>query len=354
MRSKYFFHFSLSLLAAGLTAAIAQTPLCSTLSSDDALFARASGACRDSASIGDRAPKSVNKAPKSAPTVEQEPRPRPSEAPAAPSSEAPRSAALPTAPSLRAAPAPVERLRLPNVTGVSIKDAQARLGPFKVERREQHDPSPAGRVIEQVPKASTPVARGSAVVLTVSAGPVPAETFELPNVVDRPESAARNSLAEFKIQRVVVASATPVGTVLAQSPDPGSPVSPGAIVVLQISDGSIAAASTPSEPAVAPSKTASTTDDRRSYASPGQITGAAIALALVVGAVLIRRWPRARAIAPLLDSADTASAAPAVITVTAEDFRFAAHLDAGEVRVEFSEQASSQETSDEDSSVHHA
>jgi hypothetical protein len=67
----------------------------------------------------------------------------------------------------------------------------------------------------------------------------------------------------------------------------------------------------------------------------------------------MRRWLRARASEPQVGSAD-ASLAPTAIAVTADDFRFAAHLDAGEVRVEFAGPVNLQETSDEYSSAHHA
>ncbi len=345
MRLKYFFRFSLLLLAVELPA-IAQTPPCSTLSSDEALFARAAGACRDPAPI-------VDKASKGAAIVERGSR---GGKPVAPGrqSETPRSAAQSEAPSggAAAAPTPVQLLQVPDVTGISIDAAQARLGRFKVEKRERYSPAPVGRVIEQVPKASTRVAAGSAIVLTVSVGPAGAETFELPNVVDRTDAAAGNALAEFKVQRVLVPSAAPSGTVLAQHPDPGSAVSAGAIVTLDVSDGSLATASTLSDPAPAPSTTAPTANDRRPVAPPGLIMGAATLLTLVIGGALIR-WLRARAIEPQVDSAES-SFAPTAIAVTADDFRFAAHFDAGEVRVEFAGRADVQETSDEYSSAHHA
>ena len=346
MRLKYFFQFSLLLLAVELAAAAAQTPPCSTLSSDEALFARATGACRDLAPI-------VDKASKGAAIVEKGSRAGRTAAPSTRQGEIPRSAAQSEAPSGRAAPAPVQQLHVPNVTGIPINAAQARLGRFKVERRERYSPAPVGQVIEQAPKASTRAAAGSAIVLTVSVGPAIAETFELPNVVDRTDAAAGNTLAEFRVQRVVVPSAAPSGTVLAQHPDPGSAVSPGAIVTLHVSDGSLAAASTLSEPAPASSTTAPAANDRRPVALSGLIIGAASLLALVIIGMLIRRWLRARAIEPQIASAD-ASFTPTAIAVTADDFRFAAHLDAGEVRVEFAGPANRQETSDEYSSAHHA
>ncbi|HYM46861.1 MAG TPA: PASTA domain-containing protein, partial [Burkholderiaceae bacterium] len=122
-----------------------------------------------------------------------------------------------------AGPAEVERLRVPNVIGMPIKNAQARLSRFKVERSDRPSDAPIGRVIEQIPKASARTAAGSAIVLVVSSGPAPVtETFELPNVIDRSYADASIALAEFKVDRIEMASAAPSGQVLAQDPAPGT------------------------------------------------------------------------------------------------------------------------------------
>jgi len=334
MRLKYFFQFNLLLLT--LAAATAQTPPCSALSPDESLFARAAGACRDPAPV-------VDKASKGAVIVDKGHRTGKIAAPHTRQADLPR----------RATPTSEELVQVPNVTGIPIDAAQARLGRFKVEKRERYSPAPIGRVIEQAPNASSRVAAGSAIVLTVSVGPAAAETFEMPNVVDRTDAAAANTLAEFKVQRVVVPSAAPSGTVLVQHPSAGSAISPGAIVTLQVSDGSLAAASTLSESASAPSTTTAAANDRHPLALRGLFVGAATLLALVIAGVLIRRWLRGRATAPQHGSAHTSSA-PTAIAVTADDFRFSAHLDAGEVRVELAGPPKLQETSDEHSSVHHA
>lgn len=335
MKLKYFFHISPLLLALALAAATAQTPPCSALSPDEALFARVTGACRDSAPI-------VDQRSKGAATFEKGSRAGKTAGRGIRQGDLPR----------RAAPTSEGLLQVPNVTGIPFDTAQARLARFNVEKREQYSQAPIGRVIEQAPNASTHIAAGSAIVLTVSAGPAVAETFEMPNVVDRTDAAAGDALAEFKVQRVPVPSAAPIGRVVAQHPDPGVAISPGATVTLDVSDGSLAAVSTLFEPAPAPSTTGAATNDPRPIALRGLIIGAATLLALVIGGS-IRRWRRARAIEPQVGSADT-SPAPAASAVTADDFRFAAHLDAGEVRVELAGPAKLQETSDEDSSVHHA
>ena len=268
MKLRYFFHISPLLLP--LAAAAAQTPPCSALSPDEALFARVAGACRDPAPIVDKASK-----------------------------------------------------------GAAIVEKGSRAGKTAGRRTRQGD----------LPLRAAPM---SAV----------AETFEMPNVVDRTDAAAADTLAEFKVHRVLVPSATPSGTVVAQQPDPGFAISPGATVTLGVSDGSLAAAATLSEPAPAPSTTGAATNDPRPVALRWLIIAGASLLVLVIGGS-IRRWWRSHAIEPHVGSADT-SPAPAASAVTADDFRFAAHLDAGEVRVELAGPAKLQETSDEDSSVHHA
>ena len=115
-----------------------------------------------------------------------------------------------------------------------------------------------------------------------------------------------------------------------------------------MSDGSLATASTLFELAPVRSTTAPAANDQRQVAPPGLIIGAATLLVLAIGAMLIS-WLRARTVEPQVDSAGTRFA-----PTTADDFRFAAHFDAGEVRVEFAGPADLQETSDEYSSAHHA
>ena len=156
----------------------------------------------------------------------------------------------------------IERFVVPNVSGMTFRDAQARLGNFRVQRRQRPSSAPIGRVIEQVPKASTRAPLASVVVLVVSSGPpraaVPVlETFELPNVIGRSYIDASGALAEFKVARTEKASDAPRGQVLAQDPKPGTSVRPGSAVGLQVSDGSLAsrAAATPTADATAPAGT---------------------------------------------------------------------------------------------------
>lgn len=146
----------------------------------------------------------------------------------------------------------IDRLVVPNVGGMMLRDAQARLGNFRVQRRERPSSAPIGRVVEQVPKASARAALGSVVTLVVSSGPARAatpviETFELPNVIGRSYAEASGALSEFKVARIEKASDAPSGQVLAQDPAPGTSVKAGSAIGLQVSDGSLArgAATTP-------------------------------------------------------------------------------------------------------------
>ena len=135
MKLRHFFHISPLLLALALTAASAQTPPCSALSPDEALFARVTGACRDSAPIVDHRSK-----------------------------------------------------------GAAIVEKGSRAGKTAGRRTRQGD----------LPRRAAPM---SAV----------AETFEMPNVVDRTDAAAVDTLAEFSLRVVSArpaieqANASPTG-----------------------------------------------------------------------------------------------------------------------------------------------
>ena len=265
-----------------------------------------------------------------------------------------------------------ERLRVPNVIGMPIKKAQARLGRFKVERRERSSSAPIGRVIEQIPRASARTAAGSAIVLVVSSGPArpasePArvgnagatpvtETFELPNVIGRSHADASAALTEFKVERVeIVPSAAPSGQVLAQNPAAGSSVVAGSVVGLQVSDGSLATAAvaTPAVVAVsAPTPTPSPVQvDRSSVTFPGSamlalVAGALLVLGLV--ALAMRRWLLSRRQPALhIEPAAQLEFSPAEIDISdvpVAEIRFSARLDEGETTIEFTVPLDADET----------
>lgn len=252
----------------------------------------------------------------------------------------------------------VEQVRVPSVVGMTIKNAQARLGRFKVERSDRPGTAPIGRVIEQTPKASARTPAGSAIVLVVSSGPAPVtETFELPNVVDHSYADASNALAEFKVDRIeIVASAAPSGQVLAQDPAPGTSVVAGSVIRLQVSDGSLASVATappevtPPAPVAAPAPAAVPAPievDR----SPDNTTPALIAAALLVlglVALLMRGWlPTRRRPTIDIEPAPQLGFSPAEIdigNVPVAEIRFSARVDEGETTIEFAALSDADET----------
>lgn len=307
----------------------------------------------------------------------------------------PRGNAVPSsAPSSRAG---VEQLRVPNVLGLAVVDAHARLGRFKVERTYRPSSAPDGRVIGQIPTASARAEPGQAIVLVVSSGPARpdnsssraantaapavAETFELPDLIGRSYADASGALSEFKVDRIDIASAVPSGEVLAQDPAPGISVSAGGTVSLQVSDGSLAnAAATPpvAEPALVPAPTpeaapvlAATApvspapptvqSDRLPFALPSNavlMLIAGVLLGLMMGALLMRRWLLGRQ-RPTLDIEPTVPVnfSPveiAVADVPAPEIKFIARHEAGETAIQFAAPADADEATLEVSNDHHA
>ncbi|MGH6611787.1 MAG: PASTA domain-containing protein, partial [Burkholderiaceae bacterium] len=221
--------------------------------------------------------------------------------------------------------------------------------------------------------------------------------------------------------------AAPSGQVLAQDPAPGSALPPGSAVTLQVSDGSLVPAAPPvvapapepapaAAPAVTPAPAAASAVTPASAAEPAIVTpattaeptvvtpapataaetavtpapaataqarrlpidlpsnttltiGAAIFLALVGLALLMRHWLAARkrtvgatvteapvvaAEVPVVAAAMPEEVAPAVVPVSAapsSEIRFTARHEAGEVMIEFVAPRDVEETSDEYSSA---
>ena len=275
----------------------------------------------------------------------------------------------------------VEQLRVPRVTGMTVRSAQARLGRFQVERSERSSTASIGRVIEQFPKASARAPAGSAVRLVVSSGPAPVtEAFELPNVVDRSYADASNALAEFKVDRIeIVASAAPSGQVLAQDPAPGTSVVAGSVVSLQVSDGSLAnasvtapaavveaapapAAAAPApasaapapaaaEPAPAVAAPAPVIVERAPVTFPASTAPALIASALLVLAlvamamrrVLLNRRPPEIDVEPAAQT-NLPPTAIDIINVPIGEISFSARVDEGETTIEFAAPSDADET----------
>jgi serine/threonine-protein kinase len=142
-----------------------------------------------------------------------------------------------TRPSSNSASSP----QIPNVVGLTQADAQAMLKDYVVTIQHAHDAViPLNRVASQIPLATTKAQKGSGVVLTISDGPGDAAIPE--NLVGMSLNDARAALAAVGLviaQTQAVASDQALGTVLKVIPDPGSTITAGTGVVLQIASGQV-------------------------------------------------------------------------------------------------------------------
>ena len=131
--------------------------------------------------------------------------------------------------------------QLPNVVGLTQAEAEALLGDYVVTITRAHDGRiPKDRVSSQLPLATVRVQKGSGVVLTISDGPgdsvVPIDLVGL-SLID-----ARTALSAVGLlvtATEAVPSDEPQGTVLKVTPEPGSTITAGSGVVLQIASGQI-------------------------------------------------------------------------------------------------------------------
>jgi len=131
--------------------------------------------------------------------------------------------------------------QLPNVVGLTQAEAEALLGDYIVTVTRAHDGQiPKNRVASQLPLATVRVQKGSGVVLTISDGPgdsiVPIDLVGM-SLID-----ARTALSAVGLL-VTATEAVPSdeaqGTVLKVTPEPGSTITAGSGVVLQIASGQV-------------------------------------------------------------------------------------------------------------------
>jgi predicted Ser/Thr protein kinase len=131
--------------------------------------------------------------------------------------------------------------QLPNVVGLTQAEAQALLGDYVVTITRAYDGRiPKDRVASQAPLATTRAQKGSGVVLVISDGPgssaIPIDLVGM-SLLD-----ARSALASvglFIASTEAVPSDEPQGTVLKVIPEPGSTITAGSGVVLQIASGEV-------------------------------------------------------------------------------------------------------------------
>jgi serine/threonine-protein kinase len=132
-------------------------------------------------------------------------------------------------------------LKVPNVVGLTEEEARGLLKQFNVNIERAPDGKiPINRVASQLPLASSDAVSGSSVTLTISDGPgntsVPIDLIGLSLEEARIRLAAVGILIS---QTVAVDSDQAPGVVLNVNPSPGTLVTAGSGVVLEIASGNI-------------------------------------------------------------------------------------------------------------------
>jgi serine/threonine-protein kinase len=127
---------------------------------------------------------------------------------------------------------------VPSVVGEQVDQALSDLQDAKLKGKTVNVDSdkPEGQVISQSPTAGASVDENSRVTLRVSKGPVP---VAVPSVIGFSFESANSTLLGrgFAVSRTDVKSDDPKGTVVAQSPGPGTFQPPGTTIKLSVSKG---------------------------------------------------------------------------------------------------------------------
>ena len=127
------------------------------------------------------------------------------------------------------------------VEGMSLAEARAALEKQGFRVRVSRSPSdrPEGEVLSQSPPAGAEVAKGTVVALVASSGTRPAQEkvqIEVPNLVGQSASSASAAIRELGLTpriRLVTSSERP-GTVVDQTPSPGTEATDGATITLEV------------------------------------------------------------------------------------------------------------------------
>ena len=159
-----------------------------------------------------------------------------SESPGA-GSRVPRGATVRLLVAKRAPRAPVPTLALPDVVGLQVGQARARLGTLGLRVRviQTRSDRPQGEVVSQSPDAGTRVRKGDRVEVGVSSGPA---LVTVPDVTGLDEDSARVQLeqAGFAVSVVNAATSDPSqdGIVTDESPVSGGQARQGATVTITV------------------------------------------------------------------------------------------------------------------------
>jgi hypothetical protein len=154
------------------------------------------------------------------------------------SQENPNPAAAPTSATSSAVPIPptsppVDMVKVPRVTELSLKDAKAALqaAGFQVTIVTKYSHEAAGTILKVSEKAGANLASGSPISLTV-AKPVPA----VPSVIGLSQTSATNRLkgAGYEVVVTKQESSQASGTVISMTPSAGSQLLPGRSVKIVV------------------------------------------------------------------------------------------------------------------------
>lgn len=140
----------------------------------------------------------------------------------------------------------VPSVRVPNLQGLFAPEAAARLGEEELKMAIgdslHHETIPADAVVDQNPSVGQLVKKGRRIVLTVSKGP---RYYEVPDVRRVSLREARLQLEENQLKSGQIlyrsSDTLPAGAVVEQSPPPGTQLTRGSAVDLQVSNGPLAA-----------------------------------------------------------------------------------------------------------------
>jgi serine/threonine-protein kinase len=159
----------------------------------------------------------------------------------------------------------IPQIEIPNVVGLDSSAAISQLATLGLVVKTVLQPSDrvdAGKVVSTDPPPGQSASKGTPITVVVSSGATP---IEVPDVSGMLEADARDKLqGNFIVQKktIVVADPDAVGTVVAQSPDPGQKIPKGSTVTLTIGVAPAPTTTTSTIPpttTTAPSTTTTTT-----------------------------------------------------------------------------------------------
>jgi beta-lactam-binding protein with PASTA domain len=144
-----------------------------------------------------------------------------------------------------AAPTTPERVTVPSVEGLQAVEAASilRRAGLQLRLRTIRSTDPEGVVVSQEPGPDEEVAPRTIVLLEVAGPPQettpPPATIEVPRLIGLTSSEARSRLRDLGLRSTQrpIESTRPKGTVVAQSPRPGTRVRDGQAVTLTVSTG---------------------------------------------------------------------------------------------------------------------